>query len=137
MAEQNTEASIPRPRPRSPHLTIYKWPVTMLTSIVHRVTGVGLALGGLMLACWLVALALGPESYAKVQDFHGHFIGRVLLFGFSWALIYHLLNGIRHLAWDAGHGFEKETANRTGRLVLVGSAVVTLVVWFLAYQARM
>ena len=96
MAEQPA-----RPRPRSPFLTVYKWPVTMLTSIVHRVTGVGLAAGTLLLACWLVALALGPEAYAKVQAFHAHFIGRVLLFGFSWALIYHLLNGVRHLAWDA------------------------------------
>lgn len=108
----------------------------MTTSILHRMTGVSLALGGLLLACWLVALALGPEAYAKVQGFHGHFIGRVLLFGFSWALIFHMLNGIRHLAWDAGHGFEKETADRTGYLVLIGSAVLTLAIWFFAWQAR-
>lgn len=136
MAEQNTEASTPRPRPRAPHFTIYRWPVTMMTSIIHRATGVGLAAGALLLACWLVALALGPEAYAKVQVFHGHFIGRVLLFGFSWALIFHLLNGVRHLAWDVGHGFEKETSERTGRIVIVASVVITLIVWFLAYQAR-
>ena len=131
MAEQ-----IQRPRPRSPFFDIYRWPLTMLTSILHRVTGVGIALGSLLLACWLVALALGPDAYAKVQAFHGHFIGRFLLFGFSWAFIYHFLNGIRHLAWDAGIGFDKDTAFRSGVFVLVGSAVFTLVIWFLAYQFR-
>lgn len=137
MAEETSpQSGAARPRPRSPHLTIYRWPITMTTSIIHRVTGAGLALGGLLLACWLVALALGPESYAKVQAFHGHFIGRVLLFGFSWALIFHMMNGIRHLVWDAGHGFEKDTADRTGYLVLIGSAVITLAIWFVAYQAR-
>lgn len=136
MAEQDNKARAPRARPRSPHLTVYRWPITMATSIVHRMTGVGLAFGGLLLACWLVALALGPDAYAKVQAFNGHFIGQVLLFGFSWALIFHLMNGVRHLAWDAGHGFENETADRTGLLAIVGSVVLTLAIWFVAYQAR-
>jgi succinate dehydrogenase cytochrome b subunit len=126
----------PRQRPRSPFLTIYRWPVTMLTSILHRVTGVGLALGMLLLACWLVALALGPAAYEAVQAFHGGVIGRFLLFGFSVALIYHLLNGVRHLFWDAGHGFDKDRSEQTGQLVLVASVIVTLAVWLLAYQVR-
>lgn len=128
--------NIPKARPTAPHLGIYRWPVTMLTSIVHRATGVGLAAGGMLLACWLVALALGPDAYEKVQAFHAGFIGRFLLLGFSWALIYHLLNGVRHLFWDAGHGFENERSDMTGKLVLIGSVVLTLAIWFLAYQAK-
>ncbi len=125
-----------RPRPRSPFFDIYRWPLTMLTSILHRVTGIGIALGGLLLACWLVALALGPDSYARVQAFHGHFIGRFLLFGFTWALVYHWLNGIRHLAWDVGIGFDKQTGFRSGLFVLLGSVGFTLVIWALAYMMR-
>lgn len=131
MAEKTTKR-----RPVAPHLGIYRWPVTMLTSITHRATGVGLAMGTLLLACWLVALALGPDAYEAVQGFHASLIGRFLLLGFSWAAIYHLMNGIRHLFWDAGHGFEKETADLTGKIVLIGSVVVTLAVWVLAYSAR-
>ena len=125
----------PPERPLSPHLQIYRWPVTMLTSITHRMTGVGLALGVLFLACWLVALAMGEGSYNAVQAFHGTIIGRILLLGFSWALIFHLLNGVRHLFWDAGLGFEKQTADRSGWAVLVLSVVVTLAIWWAAYPS--
>ncbi len=137
MAEEtSSRPGAGRPRPRSPFLTVYRWPITMTTSIIHRMTGVGLAFGGLLLAGWLVALALGPDAYEKMQTLLGSIIGRLVLFGFTWALIFHMMNGIRHLAWDAGHGFEKETSDRTGYLVLIGSAVVTLAIWFLAWQAR-
>ncbi|TNE59424.1 MAG: succinate dehydrogenase, cytochrome b556 subunit [Alphaproteobacteria bacterium] len=120
-------------RPLSPHLQVYRWPVTMLTSITHRFTGIGLGLGFLLLACWLVALSLGEGPYEAVQAFHRSFIGRFLLLGFSWAVIFHLFNGIRHLFWDAGMGFEKETADRTGWVVLALSVVVTLALWWIAY----
>lgn len=123
----------PPERPLSPHLQIYRWPVTMLTSITHRMTGVGLGLGFLFLACWLVALATGEGPYDAVQVFHHSIVGRILLFGFSLSLIYHLLNGVRHLFWDAGLGFEKETSDRSGLAVLVLSVLVTLVIWWLVY----
>ena len=126
----------PKARPTAPHIGIYRWPVTMLTSITHRATGIALAAGTLLLACWLVALALGPVAYEKVQAFHSGFIGRFLLLGFSWSLIYHMLNGVRHLFWDAGHGFEKETSDFTGKLVIAGSFILTLAIWLLAYQAK-
>jgi succinate dehydrogenase / fumarate reductase cytochrome b subunit len=125
----------PPERPLSPHLQVYRWPVTMLTSITHRMTGVGLALGVLFMACWLVALAMGEGAYDAVQAFHGTIIGRVLLLGFSWALIFHLLNGVRHLFWDSGIGFEKQASDRSGWAVLALSVVVTLAIWWTAYPS--
>ncbi len=120
-------------RPLSPHLQIYRWPVTMATSILHRATGCGLAAGTLLLAWWLVAAAAGPEYYAMVQACLGSWLGRLVLLGFSWALFYHLLNGIRHLFWDAGHGYSLPVANKSGWAVIIGSVVLTVLAWILAY----
>jgi len=105
----------------------------MATSILHRATGVALGAGTLLLTWWLVAAASGPTAFADVQAFISHWVGRLVLLGFSWSLIYHLFNGIRHLFWDAGMGFEIETANRTGWWVIIGSVVVTLVIWAAGY----
>jgi succinate dehydrogenase / fumarate reductase cytochrome b subunit len=129
MAEQ------PRTRPLSPHLQIYRWPVTMGTSILHRITGFGLALGTLLLAWWLVAAAIGPASYGTFQALAYHWIGRVVLFGFTLALVFHALNGVRHLAWDLGYGFAVPTANRTGILVYGLTVVLTWVIWAVAYYS--
>lgn len=120
-------------RPLSPHLQIYRWPVTMATSILHRATGVGLGFGTLLLGWWLLAAAAGPDYYAMVQACLGSWIGRLILLGFSWALFYHLLNGIRHLFWDVGHGYSIPVANRSGWAVIVGSVVLTVLAWILAY----
>lgn len=120
-------------RPLSPHLQIYRWPVTMATSILHRATGCGLAAGTLLLAWWLAAAAAGPDYYAMVQAWLGSILGRLILLGFSWALFYHLLNGIRHLFWDAGHGYSIPVANKSGWAVIVGSVVLTVLAWILAY----
>lgn len=120
-------------RPLSPHLQIYRWPVTMATSILHRATGCGLAAGTLLLAWWLAAAAAGPEYYAMVQSILGSILGRLVLLGFSWALFYHLLNGIRHLFWDAGHGYSIPVANKSGWAVIIGSVVLTVLAWILAY----
>jgi len=114
----------PRQRPLSPHLTIYRWPVSMATSITHRVTGVGLSVGTLFLAWWLIAAASGPEAYQTFSHLAANPIGQLVLFGFVWALAFHLLNGIRHLAWDMGYGFDLPTANATGWLVIVLSVVL-------------
>lgn len=120
-------------RPLSPHLQIYRWPITMVLSILHRITGVGLGLGTLLLTWWLVAAALGPQHYATAQAVLGSWFGRLVLFGFTWALFLHLCNGIRHLFWDMGYGYQVKLANRTGWAALVVSGVLTVLAFGLAY----
>jgi succinate dehydrogenase / fumarate reductase cytochrome b subunit len=120
-------------RPLSPHLQVYRWQITMVLSILHRATGVGLTVGTLLLAWWLLALAAGSDAYAQVQAFNGSWFGRLLLFCWSWALFYHLCNGIRHLAWDVGFGFEIPTFYKTGWAVVIASVVLTLIAWFWGY----
>jgi succinate dehydrogenase / fumarate reductase cytochrome b subunit len=132
MADAPASASR-RERPLSPFISVYRWPVTMLTSIVHRVTGVGLAAGAVILAWWLIATAAGPNAYASFAAVAGSWFGKLVLFGFTWALIYHLLNGIRHLVWDFGFGFEKNRAERTGMIVIVLSVILTIAIWTIVY----
>lgn len=122
-------------RPLAPHLQIYRWPVTMGTSILHRVTGVGLSLGTLLLAWWLVAASDGPESYAVFEAAAAHWFGRLVLFGFTVALVYHAMNGVRHLLWDSGIGLNLQAANRSGLLVYGLTLVTTIVIWVVAYQS--
>jgi succinate dehydrogenase / fumarate reductase cytochrome b subunit len=122
-----------RDRPLSPHLQIYRWQWTMLLSIVHRMTGVALAVGTLLLVWWLVAIAMGPETYATVQAVMNHWFGRLVLLGFTWALFYHLSNGIRHLFWDAGRGYELSTGYGTAWLVVLASIVLTGLAWLAGY----
>ena len=116
-------------RPLSPHLGIYKWQLTMTLSIVHRATGIALAAGTVLLIWALLSLSNGPEAYAHVQAFCASGPGMVLLFGWSWSLCYHLCNGIRHLAWDSGWGFEIPRAYLTGWSVVVVSVLMTLAIW--------
>ena len=120
-------------RPLSPHLQVYRPQLTSMLSILHRITGVALAVGTLLLVYWLAAAAGGPESFANAQALVGSFIGRLFLFGWTFALYYHLCNGIRHLFWDAGYGFEMQTAERSGWLVVGASAALTLLSWILGY----
>ena len=114
------------PRPLSPHLTIYRWQVTMMASITHRLTGMALSVGAICLVWWLVAITRGPESYETFLNLAGSPLGLLVLFGFCWSLAFHLLNGVRHLAWDAGYGFNKHTATRTGTLVFVLSFLIAI-----------
>ncbi len=116
-------------RPLSPHLEIYKPQLTMVLSITHRFTGVGLAVGTLFLTWWLIAAAMGPEAYAFTQWIYGTWLGYLVLFGFSVSLFYHLCNGIRHLFWDVGLGYEIETVYRSGWSVLAATAVLTFAAW--------
>jgi succinate dehydrogenase / fumarate reductase cytochrome b subunit len=125
MADNPQSPSL-RSRPLSPHLGIYKWPITMATSITHRATGVALYAGMILVAWGLIALASGPELYQPFTAAVASPIGWIVLFGFLWSLIYHLLNGIRHLAWDMGYGFAVATANRTGVVVIALSVVITI-----------
>lgn len=116
-------------RPLSPHIQVYRWQWTMALSILHRITGVALGVGSLLLVYWLTAAATGPEAYARAQGFVGSWLGLLLLFGFSLALFYHLANGIRHLFWDTGRGFELKTAYASGLAVLVAAVVLTGLAW--------
>ena len=125
----------PSSRPLSPHLQIYRWPITMGTSILHRVTGVGLSFGTVLLTWWLVAASMGPDAYAVFQSAAFSWIGRLVLFGFTLALVFHALNGVRHLFWDAGYGFKLEIAQKSGIAVYGLTFVVTLIVWILAYRS--
>ena len=122
-------------RPLSPHLQVYKPQLTSVLSILLRLIGVALALGTLLLVWWLIAAATGPEAYDTVQGFIGSIIGRLLLLGWTFALFYHLANGIRHLAWDTGRGFELATAYSTGWLVVIAAIVLTLASWVGGYAA--
>jgi succinate dehydrogenase / fumarate reductase cytochrome b subunit len=133
MASPTPEA---RARPLSPHLGIYRWQWTMALSILHRITGVALAVGTLLLVYWLWAAAGGPASYARASAFIGSWLGQLLLLGWSAALFYHLFNGIRHLAWDSGKGFELRTAWLSGMLVLLVTVVATVLAWIIGYMVR-
>ena len=119
-------------RPLSPHLLIYKPQLTSVLSIVHRGTGVALAVGLLLVVYWLMALATGPDAFGNAQIIMGSWIGNVILFGFTFALFYHLCNGIRHLFWDAGLGLDLKTVYTSGWSVLAASIVLSFVTWFVA-----
>lgn len=121
-------------RPLSPHLQVYRWGLHMVLSILHRATGVALAAGTLMLAWWAMALASGPESYDQVHACMGSILGRLVLFGFTFALMLHLCNGIRHLVWDMGDGFELATVRLSNWLVIAGAVVLTLAAWLWGYS---
>lgn len=123
---------MPAQRPLSPHLLIYKPQLTSMLSISHRLTGLALAAGSVLLVCWLVALASGPEAFAGAQAVAGHWAGKLVLFGFSLALFYHLSNGIRHLCWDMGYGLGLEAVYRGGWIVLGSTVLLTLASWLLA-----
>ena len=116
-------------RPLSPHLSIYRWPITMALSILHRATGVANAVGLLVLAAWLIQAAGGEASYAAFTNVMGSVPGLLILAAFSFSFFYHLCNGIRHLVWDAGRGFEKHQANTSAWAVIAVAVVLTAAFW--------
>jgi len=119
-------------RPLSPHLQVYRLPLTGIISITHRATGVFLTLGTLLLVCWLMSAAAGAESFASVQGFMSSTFGMLILLGWTFALFFHLCHGVRHLIWDAGHSFEKETMDQYAMVEIGISAVLTFFLWALA-----
>ena len=125
---RNSEGKLVR-RPLSPHLQVYRPQITTFTSIMHRAAGVALAVGTLLMTWWLVAAASSDQAFATVQYFIGSPIGLLLLFGWTLALVFHLLNGVRHLAWDAGFGFEAPDYRHTGMAALIGTVAVTVLLW--------
>lgn len=120
-------------RPLSPHLQTYRWTLTMALSIAHRVTGVALYAGTLLLVWWLIAASSGPSAYSYVLTFSTSFLGRLVVFGFTWALFHHALSGVRHLVWDLGYGFGSSEREWLTWAALIGGIALTIVVWISAY----
>ncbi|MEM6712962.1 MAG: succinate dehydrogenase, cytochrome b556 subunit [Pseudomonadota bacterium] len=120
-------------RPLSPHLQVYRPLFTMMMSIMHRITGVALYGGTVLVAIWLLSAAISPEAYDVVTDFFGSFLGRLVLFGFTWALLHHMFGGFRHFIWDTGHGLDHKARNWLARATLAGSLSLTLVLWIIGY----
>ena len=123
-------------RPLSPHLQVYRPQITSVLSITHRMTGIALAAGALLFTYWLTAAAYGPGAFATAQVFMASIIGRLILFGFTLSLFFHLCNGVRHLVWDAGWGFELPVLRATGWLVLAASVILTIVTFWAGYAMR-
>ena len=134
MSEAKAAAGARKPaaRPMSPHLQVWRWHITMLTSILHRATGVALYVGVLIIAGWALALASGPLAYDRYRLCLGSPLGKLVLFGLTFAVFYHLANGVRHLAWDVGKGFEPKTADMTGAAAIAFAVAATVAVWAVA-----
>jgi len=132
MVGKATDASLVQ-RPLSPHLQVYRWPPTMLASILNRATGIAISVGSLLLVWWLAAAATGPDAFNLVQNFVRSPLGLLLMLGWSAALFYHLFGGIRHLAWDMGYGFAKPSLNPVTYLVIGLTGLATAAVWLAAY----
>jgi len=126
-----------RERPLSPHLQVYRWQITMTMSILHRATGIALGAGGILLAWWLVAAALGGQAYAGFVECVSSPLGLVALFGFSFCFVYHLFNGLRHLLWDVGYGYDIPTLYKTGWTVIALTAVTTLGLWWAGWTGAL
>ena len=133
MASTDPHAPARKERPISPHLQVYKLSISMLMSIVHRMTGAGLYIGTLLMAWWLIAAATGPDAYESVRGFMGSPIGLLILFGYTWALLHHMLGGIRHLIWDTIHGLEPTEREMLTLATLIGSIALTLILWVFGY----
>jgi succinate dehydrogenase / fumarate reductase cytochrome b subunit len=123
-------------RPLSPHIQIYKPIMTMVMSILHRITGAALYFGTILVAWWLVSAAAGPAYFEFVNGIFGSFLGRLVLFGFTWALIHHMLGGLRHFIWDMGYGFGTEAREWLARATIIGSVAVTILLWVIGYAVR-
>ena len=116
-------------RPLSPHLGIYRWEISNSLSILHRMTGVMLSAGALLLVAWLVSVVAGEDPYSSLNAWLSSLLGRLMLFGWTFCFFFHLGNGIRHMFWDVGYGFEKQRARMTGWMVVTFSTAMTLIFW--------
>ena len=129
-------ANVTRSRPLSPHLQVYKPIPTMVMSIVHRITGAALYFGTVLVAWWLIAAASGEAYFDWVNWFFGTLIGRLVLFGYTWALMQHMLGGLRHFMWDMGRGYEKHFSTKLALATPVVAVALTVLVWVAGYLAR-
>ncbi|HEY1858486.1 succinate dehydrogenase, cytochrome b556 subunit [Acidocella sp.] len=132
MVGRNSEGRLVR-RPLSPHLQVYKLEMSSVTSVFHRGTGIALGAGTLLLTAWLVCAAAGDSAFSVIQSLFATWVGILVLIGFTVALFYHFCNGIRHLMWDAGRGFELPDMHRSGKSVFVATVVLTVVFWVIAF----
>jgi succinate dehydrogenase / fumarate reductase, cytochrome b subunit len=128
------ETRVPIERPISPHLQIYRLTITMVMSGLHRITGMALYFGTVLLVWWLISVASGPNAYASVQWAFGTIIGRLVLLGYSFSLIHHALGGIRHLIWDTIHGLEPNDRDWLARATIIGSLSLTAILWVIGYM---
>jgi succinate dehydrogenase / fumarate reductase cytochrome b subunit len=131
-----SKTQVTRGRPLSPHLFIYKPIPTMVMSIVHRITGGALYFGTLLVAWWLIAAATSEDQFALVAAVYGSWIGRLVLFLYTWTLMHHMVGGIRHLVWDTGAGLAKESATRIAIISPFVSAALTIAIWVVGYIVR-
>jgi succinate dehydrogenase / fumarate reductase cytochrome b subunit len=118
-----------RTRPLSPHLTIYRWPLTMILSILHRATGVSLSVGLIIFSIWLFAIAFGEQYFTFFVYIFSNWIGRFLLVVWTFAFFLHFCNGLRHLYWDTGRGFDRERVEISARIVVFSSLLLTSIFW--------
>jgi len=130
------DAKMRSERPISPHLTVYRLTLTMAMSIAHRITGVALYLGTVLLVWWLVAASTSPRNFDVINGFFGSWIGWLVLIGFTWELFHHMLGGIRHLIWDTGRGLGEHERNLFARLTIIGSISLTILVWLIGLMLR-
>jgi succinate dehydrogenase / fumarate reductase cytochrome b subunit len=128
MVARNSDGKLVR-RPLSPHVQVYRWPLSMALSIAHRISGVGLGIGTLLMTGWLLAAATSGEGFDRFQAFLGSAFGIFLLFGWSLALVFHLMSGMRHLWMDTVHGFDEKAYHNSGIAVLAGTGVLTALIW--------
>ncbi|WP_390893330.1 MULTISPECIES: succinate dehydrogenase, cytochrome b556 subunit [Bosea] len=126
----------PAARPLSPHLQIYRWSWTMAMSVAHRATGAALYGGTLLVALWLIAAASGPGAYDTAQAIAGSVLGRLVLFGYTFVLLHHMVGGLRHFIWDMGHGYDPQTRMNLAKFSGLVSGILTLLVWIVAYAVR-
>ena len=136
MSATSPSTDLKSKRPLSPHLQIYKPIPTMVASIMHRATGIALYAGTLLVAWWLIAAASGPAYFDFVNGLFGSWFGMLVLFGYTWALMHHLLGGLRHFVWDAGKLFDKEMSTRLAYATFAGSAALTVIVWIIGLSVR-
>lgn len=132
MAEMSSSQSGAVERPLSPHLQIYTPLINMVMSILHRITGAALYVGSLLVAWWLIAAAIGPEYFAYVNTIAKSTFGTLILYGYTWALIHHMLGGVRHFIWDTGRGLDLDSVNRMSWATIILSVGLTLAIWFVA-----
>ena len=135
MASAKSSATARRQRPLSPHIQIYKPLINMVMSILHRITGVALYFGTLLLVWWLVAAASGPAYFNFVNGLFASLPGQLILFGYTWALVHHMLGGVRHFIWDTGRGFDLPTVNKMSWATILGSVTITLAIWMIGLGA--
>jgi succinate dehydrogenase / fumarate reductase, cytochrome b subunit len=129
MAEIRPDRHARIERPLSPHLQVYRPLINMVMSIIHRITGVALYFGTILLACWLTAAATGPAYFAYVNGIFGSLPGRIILIGYTWALLHHMLGGLRHFVWDTGRGYDLKTIDQLSWGTLIGSVLLTAAIW--------